>query len=33
MCSHIPLHPLVTFYKVQIYIPPSSDGVWILRMG
>ena len=31
--SHIPLHPLVTVYKVQLYIPLSSDGMWILRTG
>ena len=31
--SHIPLHPLVTVYKVQICIPPLSDGMRILGMG
>ena len=31
--SHIPLHPLVTVYKIQISIPPSSDGMWLLHAG
>ena len=31
--SRIPLHPLVAVYKFQVYIPPSSDGIWVIRTG